>query len=781
MNKNTLKLTNLIGIVVLLLLTLNVQAQWLQVGEKIVNTIPAPARGFGLSIALSPDGSRIAGASTNSNYGGWVYSIDGSNFVKIGDIVINETPKTINVTYPWLSSNGIGQSVSIASDNKTIVIGYPIVDPENRKGATSVFSFNGSGFTEVGTKLQGIDSPGGLISTIAGQGKSVSISGDGKFLIIGASGSSDSSPLPDAPNSGNVGAAWIYTFNGTNYDQLRPQLIGTGAGGAWGLSTQGYSVDISKEGKIAIVSGVSDASFGIGAIWVYSFNGVNFLQLGSKITGSNQIGVANFGLSISISSDGKTFVVGGPDDNYGIGAVWVYKYNGTSFVQVGTKLIPNDYVSAPPITPKDIRHGVSVSISGDGNTIIVGGTGDNANNGAAWIYTFNGTNFTQAGKKLVPSGSAGATPNIGNSVSISENGRRVAIAGYYDNNKIGAAWVYELCSAPVIASTCIDYNKVLHVVASSTFPMSYQWNKDAALLGVTTVPSFDITASIDGNGDSKYSVVVVNSCTVTSAFSGEITQNDLIARKILGDLIVCKGDSARLLTNNLQSIQWSNNSTGFSLSFLPIQNTIISFTGINNQNCPVKDVATITIAGITDIKLDLSSINNSCDTLKTVTLTGGFPANGTYKYNGTPKSILNISSEGDYIITYSYTNENNCTNSIMDTLKIIHCLEPPICERVDAPCTCPGRKCPPVFAIYHSFTPNGDGINDTWVIDTLSSTNTLTIVDKWGNEVFKADPYKNDWSGNNQDGKKLPDGVYYYFLTITNTKERFTGAISIIH
>ncbi|MCS7037547.1 MAG: HYR domain-containing protein [Saprospiraceae bacterium] len=68
------------------------------------------------------------------------------------------------------------------------------------------------------------------------------------------------------------------------------------------------------------------------------------------------------------------------------------------------------------------------------------------------------------------------------------------------------------------------------------------------------------------------------------------------------------------------------------------------------------------------------------------------------------------------------------------------------------------------------FSPNGDGVNDTFRIPCLASgaypNNTVIIYNQWGDKVFEASPYDNNWKGtlNGQDGKDLPDGVYYYIF-----------------
>lgn len=63
------------------------------------------------------------------------------------------------------------------------------------------------------------------------------------------------------------------------------------------------------------------------------------------------------------------------------------------------------------------------------------------------------------------------------------------------------------------------------------------------------------------------------------------------------------------------------------------------------------------------------------------------------------------------------------------------------------------------------FSPNGDGINDELDFGPYFHRISLSIYDRWGNEVYSNDSYENDWDGKNQNGSELPEGVYYYVLT----------------
>jgi gliding motility-associated-like protein len=72
-------------------------------------------------------------------------------------------------------------------------------------------------------------------------------------------------------------------------------------------------------------------------------------------------------------------------------------------------------------------------------------------------------------------------------------------------------------------------------------------------------------------------------------------------------------------------------------------------------------------------------------------------------------------------------------------------------------------------------TPNGDGLNDALVFSDLDCgaspeqflNNEITIVNRWGDVVFKMKNYNNTWDGTNQKGQPLPEGTYYYVLRLS--------------
>jgi len=71
--------------------------------------------------------------------------------------------------------------------------------------------------------------------------------------------------------------------------------------------------------------------------------------------------------------------------------------------------------------------------------------------------------------------------------------------------------------------------------------------------------------------------------------------------------------------------------------------------------------------------------------------------------------------------------------------------------------------------VYSGLTPNGDGHNDTWIIDHLDLflPNKVTIYNRWGIAVWDGSNYDNQtvvWTGNDLGGTALPDGTYYYVI-----------------
>jgi gliding motility-associated-like protein len=83
------------------------------------------------------------------------------------------------------------------------------------------------------------------------------------------------------------------------------------------------------------------------------------------------------------------------------------------------------------------------------------------------------------------------------------------------------------------------------------------------------------------------------------------------------------------------------------------------------------------------------------------------------------------------------------------------------------------------FIIFSGFSPNGDGINETFTIQGIErmENNKLLVFNRWGNEVYRAENYQNDWDGT-AFGKDLPDGTYFYIFE-DDEGRKVTGYVQI--
>lgn len=90
--------------------------------------------------------------------------------------------------------------------------------------------------------------------------------------------------------------------------------------------------------------------------------------------------------------------------------------------------------------------------------------------------------------------------------------------------------------------------------------------------------------------------------------------------------------------------------------------------------------------------------------------------------------------------------------------------------------------------IPNTFTPNGDGIHDTWHLTGIENypNVVIKIYNRWGNIVYENAGYPKDWDGTAQNGKPLPVATYYYIISVNSdqlnqeTKNRYEGHVSII-
>lgn len=146
------------------------------------------------------------------------------------------------------------------------------------------------------------------------------------------------------------------------------------------------------------------------------------------------------GGSVAISGDGKTVAFGGYDSDFTDsngelkfnGAVWVFTNLNGVWTQQGSKIVDKRFPGSQQFR---------VSLSGDGNSLIIGGEAYNDNAGALWIYSRENGAWKQQGEKLTPKDPNGKSL-FGNVVDLSADGKTAIVGGPADNETAGGVWVF---------------------------------------------------------------------------------------------------------------------------------------------------------------------------------------------------------------------------------------------------------------------------------------------------------------------------------------------------
>lgn len=540
------------------------QAQVLgQEGFKLVGTGATGYSPQGSAVAISADGNTaiVGSDQDNSNVGGvWIYTRSGTSWAQQGTKLIgNDITGTPHQGY----------SVSISADGNTAVVGGYL--DNNPIGAAWVYTRTDGVWTQQGPKLVGTGSTTGPI-----QGWSVAISGDGNTIMLGGQG-----------DENYTGAVWVFTRSGGVWTQQGSKIVGTGGIGTGG---QGQSVSLSYDGNRAIVGARNDNG-NIGAAWVFSRSGGVWTQEG-KLVGTGNVGQSWQGVSVGMSGDGNTAIVGGYLDNSHVGAAWVYtRSSGGVWSQQGSKLVSSDYIGS-------VQQGSCVSLSYDGNRALVSGWNDNSAVGCAWLYTRSGGVWTQSGSKMTAGDRVGVG-KFGNGSALSADGNTAIFGAPYDNSSIGAAWVFSACTtdppkAAITGATagviCSGYKLTVADTSSvGKYISSYLWSD-----GSTTATSNPITAP------GTYSVTITNSCGYTSTTSVEITTvNPSPATTITGNSYFCSGSSTILTASDANATAgpltylWSDGSTVAASN--PI-NTVGTYTVKITNGIGCADSVSITMA-----------------------------------------------------------------------------------------------------------------------------------------------------------------------------------------
>ena len=321
-----------------------------------------------------------------------------------------------------IGGSDFGQSVSLSDDGNTLAVGDDKHSSggSNIRGKAKVYRNSAGSWIQIGQDILGDN-------TNDQGGYSVSLSSDGNRLAIGY--------VDSDINGVDSGLVRIYEYNGTIWNK-----IGQDIAGSTDRVYLGWSVSLSSNGNIVAAGApLEDNSGGVeaGSVFVYEYNGSNWLPLGQEIEGE---AVNNHsGSSISISSDGTFLAIGAPGNaaaGTNSGHVRVLQYNGSNWLQLGSDI---NGESAGD------KSGSSVSISADGSIVAIGAylanEGGQGDSGHVRVYQYDGANWNQIGQDIF--GNAASNDHFGYSVSLSNDGSIFAAGARLSdaNNNVDSGFV----------------------------------------------------------------------------------------------------------------------------------------------------------------------------------------------------------------------------------------------------------------------------------------------------------------------------------------------------
>lgn len=312
----------------------------------------------------------------------------------------------------------------------------------------------------------------------------------------------------------------------------------------------------------------------------------------------------------------------------------------------------------------------------------------------------------------------------------------VKITSPCDSTTISKTIMVSPAPIPVIKGEsvkCEGISDTLTVSGGNT----YIWSNGNT---TTTYASGNIEA------DSTIYVTVENSlgCAVTDSFKITVALPPTVS---VTSGIICLGQCTTLTataSGSGNTYSWSNGGTSSNDTVCPLSTT--SYTVTVSNGCVAQAIANVKV-------YTPSSFYACCDTTIKEGDTAHLKASSDSIYKWTPSTGLNCDTCKNVfatpMVTTTYTitgtNSYGCKDERTVTVFVTtECFN---------------------FIVPNVFTPNGDEINDQFVIPATGFDEySISIYDRWGIEVYKSSDPTKYWNGNTESGGKAPEGVYYYII-----------------
>ena len=302
-------------------------------------------------------------------------------------------------------------------------------------------------------------------------------------------------------------------------------------------------------------------------------------------------------------------------------------------------------------------------------------------------------------------------------------------------------------------------------------PESYLWSTGDTTATVTVNPlestTYTLTVTFDNGCDNKDTVRV------------KIT--DLELPEISGTDSICMGENATLVATHATSnqFQWSNGQSGPTITVSPQVTTLYTVSATMEGNCTVIDTFTVTVLPLptptfipdpTEIYVENGVGTVTCTTPLSqdeyhLLWDFGDIFSNVNQVENIEQVTHDYTHSGYYTITLTATDSLNCVDSVKRRVSV---------------------TVPYFFYIPNAFTPDGDGVNETFAPsgEGVDPDNySMQIFDRSGMLIYSTrNPY-DYWDGRNKNGQMCPEGVYVYIIRLLNLNgddKEYTGSVTLV-
>jgi hypothetical protein len=368
-----------------------------------------------------------------------------------------------------------------------------------------------------------------------------------------------------------------------------------------------------------------------------------------------------------------------------------------------TATLSTEIFAVPTVTANDttVCEGATAELSANGAASYVWSTGDNT--AAISVSPVSNTSYTVTGSDANGCSNTYTSQVTVNALPIVAAGADISVcdqtevtlvatgASTYvwcsgettDTLIVTANGVTDICLTGTDANGCINTDTV--TVTGFALPVLVTTNDTALCIGNGATLEVTGAATYEWNGGETTTTISVNPVnTTTYTVTGTdgngcvdsaevmVTVNALPAISITGDAELCAGETATLTGNGGTSYVWSDNSTNTTLSVTPAASTAYAVTGTDANGCA--DTSSVQVIVNALPTATLNALDTMCDDETAITLAGA-PAGGVFTGTGVSGTVFDpaLAGNGNFAITYTYTDGNGCVDTDVKTVTVVNC------------------------------------------------------------------------------------------------------------